>query len=317
MRFQNEVLVGAAVVLAVAIAVFGIRFLEGRPLFGGGFGLVGVFEDAQGLTAGSQVRVAGVRVGTVEAVRLGPDARGVLVEMALDPGVEIPRGATLGTGGLSALGDVNVAITPGPARNAPLADGDTVYAGPGGDLLGLLQENGGRLVGAADTLVTSAAGTFATVDGLLADTEGDLRQTLAALRGAATSADALLRSERGRLRATLASLEAASASAAELSDAASRFAADNGDSLAATVAQLNRTLARVDASLDGLDQTTAGLDDVLAKLNGGEGTLGLLLTEPGLYRDAEAALANLNALLADFQENPRRYLQELRLVDVF
>jgi len=317
MRYKNELLVGAAIVGAVLIVIFGIRFLTGSPLFGGGYPLVAVFDDAQGLTAGSTVRVNGVRVGRVERVRLSPDAQRVVVDLEIDPGVAIPRGATLGTGGLSALGDVNVAITPGPSRNPPLAAGDTLYAAPGGDLFGLLQDNAERLFGQADTLVTGAAGTFSRVDRILADSEGDLRATLAGLRGTTTAVDQLLRAERGRLQTTLANLQAASAGAARLTDDLGRFSDANADTLAATVAQLRRTLAQTEASLTGLSGTQAQLDETLARLNAGEGTLGLLLTDPDLYYNLNATLDNLNRVLLDFQNDPARYLRELRLLRVF
>lgn len=317
MRYKNETLVGAALIAAVLIVYFGIRFLTGVPLFGGGYQLVGVFDDAQGLTPGSTVRVSGVRVGRVEDVRLSPNAQRVLVDMEMNPGVTIPRGASIGTGGLSALGDVNVAITPGPSGNPPLTDGDTLYASAGTDLFSLVQDNAERLLGTADTLLAGAAGTFSSVDQLLAASQGDLRATLGALRGTTTTVDQILRAERGRLQTTLANLEAASAGAARLSDNLGRFSEANADTLAATISQLNRTLAQVETSLDQLGGTQAQLDEALTKLNTGQGTLGLLLNDPDLYYNLNTTLANLNQVLLDFQNDPSRYLRELRLLRVF
>ena len=104
----NEIKVALAILLSAVAIFFGVRFLSGQSLFGGGYEVVAIFDDAQGLTPGALVRLNGVRVGDVRAVDLGPGARQVFVTMAIDGGVEIPRGSTIQTAGLSALGEVNV-----------------------------------------------------------------------------------------------------------------------------------------------------------------------------------------------------------------
>jgi phospholipid/cholesterol/gamma-HCH transport system substrate-binding protein len=317
MRFKNETLVGLAIVLAVAVAVLGARYLGGLPVFGGAYPLVAVFDDAQGLAPGSAVRVSGVRVGRVGRVRLSPSAQHVIVDMEIDGAVQIPRGARLSTGGFSALGDVSIAITPGPVGNPPLAPGDTLLAATSRDLFGLLQDNADRLFGQADTLLTAAAGTFTSADRLLDDTQGDLRQTLAALRGTTTTVDQIVRAERARLASTLRNLEAASAGAASLTADLQRFSDTHADSVALAITALNQTLGRADVALAQLDATTVHLDEILVKLNAGQGTLGLLLNEPDLYHQLDATLTSLNDILADFQADPARYLRELRLIRIF
>ena len=76
-------------------------------------------------------------------------------------------------------------------------------------------------------------------------------------------------------------------------------------------------VATADASLASFESTSAQLDAVLAKLDSGEGTLGLMLNDPTLYHNLNEAATNLNQLVADFQADPKRYLKDLRLVDVF
>ena len=115
----NEIKVALAVLVAIAAIYGGVRFLSGQPLFGAGYEVVAVFGDAQGLTPGSVVRLNGVRIGNVDAVALGPNARQVFVTMAIDGGVEIPRGSTVQTSGLSALGEVNIEITPPAGAATP------------------------------------------------------------------------------------------------------------------------------------------------------------------------------------------------------
>jgi phospholipid/cholesterol/gamma-HCH transport system substrate-binding protein len=59
--------IGIAVLIALILAAFRIDDL---PLVGGGTGYQAAFRDASGLAPGNEVRVAGVKVGSVEAVSL-------------------------------------------------------------------------------------------------------------------------------------------------------------------------------------------------------------------------------------------------------
>lgn len=317
MKFANEAKVGLAIVVAAIVLFFGISFLADTPLFGRGYQLTAVFDDADGLLAGNPVRTSGVKIGAVQEVALSADAQEVGVRLRIDEGVRLPRGSYARIGGFSALGDLAVEIIPGPPGAPPLTDGDRLPTRGSADLIGLFQDNAERLFGSADTLLTGAAGTFASIDRLLADPEGDFLGTLAELRGTAAATGQLLRAERERIRATLAGLQETSANLAVLSADVGRFTEENADTLAAAVQQLNRTLRRVDASLEDVETLSASLDSVLVKLNTGQGTLGLMLNDPDLYYNANAALTNLNQLLIDFQNDPKRYLQELRLVDLF
>ena len=58
-----------------------------------------------------------------------------------------------------------------------------------------------------------------------------------------------------------------------------------------------------------LRTTAANLDAVLKKLEAGQGSAGLLLNDPGMYRDTRALLQRLDSLTADFQRNPRKYIK--------
>ena len=55
---------------------------------------------------------------------------------------------------------------------------------------------------------------------------------------------------------------------------------------------------------ESLGESLAELNSVLAKINGGEGTVG----REQLYANLSQASANLSALLADLKEHPKRYV---------
>lgn len=341
---SNEIKVALAVLLSAAAIYAGVRFLSGQPLFGAGYEIVAVFDDAQGLSVGGIVRLNGVRVGEVSAVELSPGAREVYVRLAIDDGIEIPRGSILQTSGLSALGEVNVEISPPPgaAAGRPLAAGDTLIAATTPDIFDLIAGESTSITARADSALIGAVNTFTSLNRILDNTSGDIEPILANLRFLLQATTQTLLTERDRIDRTLGSVEAAAANAGAVSDRVGArvegvannadaiaaavgddllatsgtlriLAESNADSVGVTVAQLNATLRRVDQSLGALGALTANLDTTLQAVNSPDGTLGLLLNDPSLYYNANAAAASLQQLLQDLQNDPGRYVKELDL----
>ncbi|WP_412069794.1 MlaD family protein [Rubrivirga sp. IMCC43871] len=335
----NELKVGLAVLLSAAFIFFGVRFLSGQPLFGAGYTVVVVFEDAQGLAPGALVRLNGVRVGDVRDVRLGTDARRVFVDLSIDGDVEIPRGSTVQTSGISALGEVNIEITPpqGASAGNPLAPGDTLIASTTPDIFDLIAGESNSLTARADTALIGAVNTFTTLDRILQNSGGDIESLLAQLRFLSQASVKLVTEEQGRIDRTLASLEGAAANAGGVADRVGRNVEDlsvivgndvvatsgtvrllaetNADSVTAAVNNLSSALRRADQQLvqltaltETLTSLTAGLDSTL---NSPNGTVGLLLRDPSLYYNLNATATSIQQILQDLQADPGRYLGEL------
>ena len=338
---SNELKVGLAVIAAAVVTYFGVRFLQDQPIFGGSYPVVAVFEDAQGLTPGSIVRLNGVNVGGVSKVQLSPDAREVFVTMEIDGDVAIPRGVNVGTSGLSALGEVNVELTPPAGADAgrPLVAGDTLRAAPSIDLFDLLAGESTGLTVRADSALSRAVSVFTTLDQTLANSGDDITAVLAQLRFLTTAATQTLLTERERVGSTLSAFERAALGAEKLTNDLSALGTDlstdvagdlrattrqiretvalNADSIEVTVNQLNTTLRGVDRTLEDLATLSANLDATLSQVNSDSSSLGLLLRDPSLYYNANAAAASLQQLLQDVQRDPGRYVKDLDLIRVF
>ncbi len=338
---SNELKVALAVLFSIVAIYGGIRFLSGQPLFGGGYEVVAQFTDAQGLTPGSVVRLNGVRIGDVSEVSLSPDARNVFVRMAINPGVEIPRGSKVQTSGLSAIGEVNIEITP-PAEavaGKPLVSGDTLIASEVPDLFDLLAGQSNSLTARADTALIGAVNTFTSLDRILTNSGDDVTAVLAQLRFLTTAATTVIQQQRETLTRTLGSLEGAAdnvnATTADVgndvrgvsrevgddllatSRSVRRVAETNADSIAIVVNGLNTSLRRLDQNLATLNSLTANLDSTITGVREADGTLGLLIRDPSLYQNANAAAASLQQILQDFQNDPNRYLRDFHPVKVF
>ncbi len=309
MKYSNEIKVGVTIVITVVIFVFGVRYFEDIPLLKGQYELETAFDDASGLIGGSSVQINGVRVGAVERVRLDPETQKVHVWFDVDEGVVIPEGSYTKISGLSVLGSVNMVVKLGPQTNDAVPPGGFVPSLEE-DFIGNLADRAPGLVNRADTFLVSANDLLLETNLLLADPDSDLRQTFVALRNASASLDRLLTATQPRLDRSLAGFETVAADV-------SAFTNTTSDSLSLAISNLNTTLARLNRSLDALDPTLAGLDTLMTRVNTSEGTLGLLLQDPGVYYRLDSLLVSLNSLITNFEENPKKYLQELELIDIF
>lgn len=317
MKYSKEIKVGLTLLFSAVIFILGIRFFQDLPLFRGTHSLYSTFEDASGILPGNAVRVNGVRVGSVDEVVLDPETNKVRVHFHVDEEIAVPEGSHTEIGGIAALNSVHLRLHLGPASNPRVAEGGLIPSLREANLLGQLTEQAPGLVEQVDTLLYSANATFASANRLLTGSDEDLRRTLAAFRGTAETLNDLLRAEQARLSRTLANFDQASGDLSLLAAGLRGISDESSDSLKLAIQNLNRTMARLDRTMAGLEATSATLDDILGRIDRGEGTLGRLVNDPGLYTRLDSTLLNLNRILADFQENPARYLKEVKLIDVF
>ncbi len=110
------------VVLLVAIAFVVFAFRSSGLTSTGGYELRAQFDDASGLAIGTEVRLAGVKVGTVSGQSLDPDNFQANVILQIDKGITLPvdSSARIIPDGL--LGGNFVALEPG-------AEDDTLQPG--------------------------------------------------------------------------------------------------------------------------------------------------------------------------------------------
>lgn len=133
-----EAVVGLLVVL---IAGWFIWFAWERT--GGGAGrdairVSALFPAANGVSVGTDVRVAGLKVGSVAAQRLDPESYQAEVVLALDPDVAIPSDSSAAITAEGLLGGTYVALIPGGA-GTQLKDGDMIFDTQGSvDMMGLV-----------------------------------------------------------------------------------------------------------------------------------------------------------------------------------
>ena len=114
------------VIALVALTVMGLRFMKlPAKLFGIGHYVVAMeLPRTGGLYEGGNVTYRGFEVGRVQSVRL--TGTGVVADLALKSGIDIPRDLKAEVHSQSAIGEQYVELLPRNATSPPLRDGDVI-----------------------------------------------------------------------------------------------------------------------------------------------------------------------------------------------
>jgi phospholipid/cholesterol/gamma-HCH transport system substrate-binding protein len=66
--------------------------------------------------------------------------------------------------------------------------------------------------------------------------------------------------------------------------------------------------ANFSAVINNANQVLSNANDIIAKINKGEGTMGMLMNNDSLYNGLSRSATDLDKLLKDLKENPKRYI---------
>ena len=291
LHYKQEVAVGGLVIVGVVLFVLGTMWLGGDT-FRRETKYHARFTNVGKLKEGSVVKISGVEVGRVvkvEFVGYGD----VLVDFTLTPKIALQSDATAELEESIAFSEATLILTPGTAPD-PLEPTDVI---PGRRQSGLF-DRANQLSDRADSVLIGAQ---AIMNQRTAD---ELRATLVAMqRGLNALAD--------RLPATT---EAAQDMLQSLSGLMKHL-----DSLVSTPA-LTRAFTTSDTVASNLAAMTAQftttgarLDSLLNLLHSGQGTLGRLATDSGLYFDARATSQSLKALLDTLAKHPGKITVQVKI----
>ena len=134
-----ETLVGAAVIV-LAVGFFAFAYTTGGVGTGSdGYTITAEFENTAGST-GSDVRMSGVKIGTVLAQELDPVSFQAILKLSVDPKIKLPDDSTAKITSEGILGGNFVALEVGGSETT-IKDGGKIENTQGSiDLFGLISQ---------------------------------------------------------------------------------------------------------------------------------------------------------------------------------
>jgi phospholipid/cholesterol/gamma-HCH transport system substrate-binding protein len=272
-------------------------FLKGRDLFNSYKTFYVVYNDVEGLSPSAQVTLNGLVVGKVTGITFTDHNTGsLMIEMQVKTDFPISKTshATLYEPGL--LGGKQIAIIPDLTNQQSAENGDYLKSGlkPGmlavvGEKLSPLQTKVEATVVTADSLLHSLHNVFdvKTQENLRIAIE-EMSNTMKEFRNAAQSLNGTIAGNKANINATMNNLNRTSANFASISDSISQ--------------------ANVGEAVKKFEKSLANLDNIINDVQSGKGTLGKLMKDDAMYDNLNGASKELKELLADFKNNPKRYV---------
>lgn len=297
MRYSREIKTGVFAVVSILLFILGYQYLKNSKLFQVSREFYVVYENVVGLEAGAPVTINGMRVGKVKNLALANKAEdGVLVTFLLENDFEFPKSSVVKIYASGIIGGNNLAIVP--------AVGDPIMSRAGDTLRGELES--GMIDGLIEKfspIEKSLLSTLTKVDSVLSDidqvldarSKQHLRQSMESLSVAmeqlsqtATGLNVLVDRNQNELDAAFKSILKTSTNLETITD---------------SIASVNtaQMLKDLSGSISALNQITNSMAQ-------GEGSLGALIQDDGLYQDLRTLTEDAQNLLKDIKSQPKRYV---------
>lgn len=309
MKYSSELKVGITVIVAIIVAYSGFRFMRDLPILHTNAYYRIVYPDVEGLTTGKSVFLNGVNVGKVQAIML-MDNDSVEVRVTLDSTQDIPKDSKAYLRSIDLLGSKAIAIEKGNSAKM-LNNGGFITGAFDDDALGELTKKGISISGNLDETMIKVRRIAGSVDSLMDDEfQANIQGMLREFLGISRNINRTVENKKQSIESSVESLES-------ILNTVDTLSSTSKDRIENILARLDSSSVQLDALSRNLVSTTAELDTLLGKINRGEGTLGRLANDPKLYDDVDSLVVNINRLLTDFQDNPKRFLKHLRLIRLF
>jgi phospholipid/cholesterol/gamma-HCH transport system substrate-binding protein len=249
------------------------------------------FDDVGTLKRGSVVRVSGVNMGGVEEIEFQGVGK-VVVRLSVNNQVTPRIDATARLATIGLVADAVIVFDPGTSPE-PLPAGRIIQGTVDQGFTDLGMELG-------DQAKATLSGVNEIANKRLAD---NLNATLEAMQRFIAVYANTRSGPAAEMTATMNSLQRLTARLdSSLAEA----------NLAATLRRSDTLLVNAAATSAAFTTTTARLDTILQRLNGGEGTIGKLMSDSLLYGDVRRVTQALEKLIDELRRNPGKITIQIK-----
>ncbi len=293
----RAVVIGIFVVIGLLIFILGVITLTGqKKSFSNAVNLKAIFDNVEGLQAGSNVWLNGVKIGTVKDVRFNEEGK-VAVSMGVDEKMQVyihkDAKAKVGSDGL--IGNRIIVIYGGTPSSPTVNDGDILavekIAGME-DMMATFQSNNENLL--------SITGDFKEISSKLANGEGTIGKLL--------NDETLSNS----MELALANLQRAASNATEISRDVSAYTSQlqKEGTLANDLVTDTVIFNNLRSSVAEIDQLSKKANEVIASLQTASNTVNTSLTDKNtpagaMLQDKETA-ASLKATIKNLETSTKK-----------
>ena len=279
------------------MSVFSYNYLKGINLFEKTRTFKVVYTKVDGLSPSNPVTLNGYKIGKVQRINFNSnDTKELIVDIVIENDVKFSKTSKAELYETGLIGGKAIAIIPDYDNNAIAESGDYLIGSVKPGLTDLVNQIMPQIQLQLEAVMKKAGVVLSNINTLF---DEETKESL---------------------KSSIDKFASLTNSLSETSGNINDFIKDNSPNLTTTIDNLNATslkmkdmsnsMSEVDLNLilTNLDSTISNLNNITNKLNQGEGTLGKLIYDDGLFKNLDNATKNLEELIEDIKLNPKRYV---------
>lgn len=297
MKTSKEIKTATLVLSGIVLFIFIFNYLKGENLLSNSRKITAIYKNVEGLATSSAVTINGHTVGRVQDIQFTDDGSGMLqVRMLIDSDFKFSKNSSAQLYESGLIGGKAIAIIPANDGGENVVSGDVLRSEIKPGLTDLVNQRLTPLQEKIEAVMVSAEALLLNVNSIFDDQTksnikgslSKLETTLSSFENTSNSLQSILEDNKGSITTTL----------------------DNFGTISQDISAVSTTLSQADlaSTIEGLKSTINGFNTLLTNIEKGEGSVGRLVKDEGLYNNLEGALGQLEALLEDMKRNPKRYV---------
>ena len=286
--------------LSILVALYIlINFLSGIDIFNKSNTYYAIYDNVEGLTPTGPVYIRGLKVGTVESINYLQEKDVFLTKLRVSSNYAIPKNSVAEIYSEGILGSKAVRINIGN-DNIYLQSRDTIQSATEKGIMAMISTEIIPLKDQMSNLIATLNSTLTNVNDIL---DPQAKENISA--------------SLANLRKTMGNIESISSNIdkhnPEISSIIANF--DNLSSeLTASMLKLNSSLDNMVDITDSLKTadiagTVNSMKNLLEEIRNPEGSIGKLLKTDNLHSSIDSLINDLNTLIKNINENPKKYIK--------
>jgi phospholipid/cholesterol/gamma-HCH transport system substrate-binding protein len=305
-KYSKEIKAGLIAVLAIVGFVFLFQFMKGKSFFVSDNIFYAKFDNVDGLQASNPISINGLKVGQVDKIIpvTGKDGKlHFVVKLLIDKVYSFSKNSTaeIFEPGIMSGKEMRVNLI---YDNASLAKtGDTLKGTSQISLMSNLSSQVGPVKDQLQSVLSKVDSTVAATNKILDEQNRkeikalliSLNQTVASFKQTSDNTNKLISSNQKGIENVVSNANETMKSA--------KIAVDKYGNVAENI-----DVKKLNVTVEKLSDVSNKLSSVIDGINNGKGSLGKLTKDEALYNNLNETSNNLNLLIKDLKENPKRYI---------
>lgn len=299
MKLNKETKIGIIAALIITCFIWGFNFLKGKNLLTTNDSFYAVYSNIGGLEEASPVTISGFKVGVVESIKLHKNKKDkIVVKFSLQEDLSIPLNTEAIIYPASLIAGKAIKINFSDSKEFHL-NGDTLIGILEQDLISNLSDELIPVKDKIENLVVSMDSVLAIFDN---QRKENLKNSLDNLEQITNNLSELLDTDNSKLAKILSNAESISNNLKNNNEQIAKILT-NFSNISDSIEHAN-----IKTTILNANKTLAEFSEISTKINSGEGTVGMLINNDSLYTNLNNLASDLDSLIIDLNENPKRYV---------